>query len=141
MNNIIFLLHIQLNSIRKCDNQPVSKYVPPCYVGYYDGRKPWPKSLTFDKFMHCSSNWANNRQTKMLANLSIVDCLNPKSSMSHSERDTLLLESAKTNLMEMSFFGLTDYLTESCLLFERQFNVKFGKPCDQTKKMQSVGVF
>ena len=122
-----------------CNNQPVSRYVPPCYDGYYTG-KMWD-NLTFDKFMHCSFNWANNRQTIMLANLSSVDCLNPKSNMSHSERDTLLLESAKTNLMEMSFFGLTDYLAESCLLFERQFNVKFGKSCNQTKNDAVNGGF
>ena len=113
-----------------CNYDPIE--ISQCYEGY-NARRKWI-GVTLEKFMHCSSNLANNRQTIMLANLSSVDCLNPKSSMSSSERDTLLLESAKTNLKEMSFFGLTDYFLESCFLFEKQFNVKFGKPCIQKKK-------
>ena len=117
-------------TVHYCDGQNMSEYLQPCYPGFYDG-KTW-NGVTFYKFMNCSTNFANNRQTKMIAHLKTVECLDPaKSNMSNSKRDSLLLESAKANLMEMSFFGFTDYLIESCLLFERQFNVKFGKPCEQ----------
>ena len=113
-----------------CDGNTMEKYMPACYSGYYEGY-PW-KDLTFESFSSCSSNWANNRQTIMLSNLSTVHCLD-KEAMSRSERNQLLLKTAKANLEDMPFFGLSEYFPESCLLFEKQFNVKFANPCTQKK--------
>jgi len=57
--------------------------------------------------MACPYNLANNRQTRMLADLSIVGCYN--SSLSSADRDRLMLASAKHNLQFMPFFMLTEY--------------------------------
>lgn len=59
----------------------------------------------------------------MMANLSLIDCYN--SSLSLSVQEQILLNSAKTNLEELSFFALTEYFVESQFLFERTFNTKF----------------
>lgn len=57
--------------------------------------------------MACSYNLANNRQTRMLADLSIVGCYN--STLSNTDRERLMLASAKHNLQFMPFFMLTEY--------------------------------
>lgn len=57
--------------------------------------------------MACSYNLASNRQTRMLADLSIVGCYN--STLSSTDRDRLMLASAKHNLQYMPFFMLTEY--------------------------------
>lgn len=121
-------LHVQRNatwsSRHMCGGKAISiKDMPPCYPGYYQG-KPWP-NLTLSSFVSCESNWGNNRQTRMLANLEEVHCFD-RSAMSWEERDRRLLESAKTNLKSIAFFGLTEYLPESCRLFEETFGVKFA---------------
>ena len=74
--------------------------------------------------MKCDSNLAINRQVRMLANLSLVHCYN-KSAMSSEMRDSILLQSAKDNLADMSFFGLTEYQKETQYLFEETFKLKF----------------
>ena len=117
-----------------CDGRTMDHYMPPCYDGFYDGYS-W-KNVTFDKFTNCPSNWANNRQTIMLANLSSVNCLDTQNSMPRSKRDNLLLENAKANLKKMQFFGLSEYFIESCILFEKQFNVKFDIPCTQKQTLK-----
>lgn len=53
--------------------------------------------VTLDEFAACESNLAANRQTRMLADLALVNCYN-KSSMPLYERSRLLLASAKRNL-------------------------------------------
>jgi hypothetical protein len=53
--------------------------------------------VTLDEFADCESNLASNRQTRMLADLALVNCYN-KSSMSLEERNKLMLASAKRNL-------------------------------------------
>lgn len=57
--------------------------------------------------MACPTNLGNNRQTRMLADLSLIGCYN--SSLSNAEKDNLMLESAKRNLHFMPFFMLTEY--------------------------------
>lgn len=57
--------------------------------------------------MACPYNLASNRQTRMLADLSIVGCYN--STLSNTDRDRLMLASAKHNLQYMPFFMLTEY--------------------------------
>lgn len=102
--------------------------MPPCYPDFYN-KKPWP-NLTMDKFLACQSNWANNRQTLMLADLEPLGCygntLHPP-----EEKDRLMLESAKENIRKFAFFGLTEYQRESCALFERTFGVKLKLETEQ----------
>lgn len=57
--------------------------------------------------MACPHNLANNRQTRMLADLSLIGCYN--SSLNSRDRDRLMLNSAKHNLKLMPFFMLTEY--------------------------------
>ncbi len=120
-----------------CKGQTMDKYIPPCYIGYYDGYS-W-ENVTFDKFIHCPYNWANNRQTIMITNLSDVDCLDVRT-VRNTRTDDVLLENAKANLKKMAFFGLSEYFIESCILFEKQFNLKFDIPCRQkkTEKLHST---
>ena len=44
--------------------------------------------------------------------------------MTPEERETVMLASAKRNLREMAFFGLTEYQEQSQYLFEEIFNLK-----------------
>ena len=67
---------------------------------------------------------ANNRQTRMLANLELVNCYN-KTGMESEERDRIMLESAKENLLRMAFFGLTELQAKSEYVFQETFNLKF----------------
>ena len=53
--------------------------------------------VTLDEFADCESNLASNRQTRMMADLALVNCYN-KSSMPLQERNKLMLASAKRNL-------------------------------------------
>ena len=120
-------LHVQRNATWASRHVCHGKYVslldmPPCYPEYYN-KKPWP-NLTLSGFIFCKSNWANNRQTVMLANLESVGCFD-RNYLDKEERERIILETAKKNLESFSFFGLTEYMNESCDLFERQFGVKF----------------
>ena len=120
-------LHVQSNatwlSKHICRGKLVSLLeMPPCYPSCYDN-KPWP-NLTTSSFISCESNWANNRQTMMLANLEAVGCFDKKY-LTKENRDRIILESAKENLKSISFFGLTEYMKESYAIFEKQFGVKF----------------
>lgn len=65
--------------------------------------------------MACSTNLANNRQTRMLADLSVIGCYN--SSLSSAERDSLMLESAQRNLQSMPLIMLTEYQKVSQFLY------------------------
>ena len=66
----------------------------------------------------------------MLANLSLVGCYN-KSAMSVHKRNSIMLQSAKDNLKDMAFFGLTEYQTDTQYMFERTFGLKFLNDFEQ----------
>ena len=87
-------------------------------------------NVSLAEFMACPHNLAINRQTRMLANLSLVGCYD-KSFMSASERDKVMLQSAKDNLRDMSFFGLTEYQVETQYLFQKTFNLDFQEDFEQ----------
>lgn len=123
--------HVQRNATwvsphsHMCGEKPVSELdMPPCYPGYYS-KKPWV-NVTLSAYLSCESNWGNNRQTMMLADLESVNCFSKSSGMSRAKREEILLETAKKNLKGFSFFGLTEYMSESCQLFEETFGVKFA---------------
>ena len=112
-----------------CGGRSVTKEeMPPCYPGYYED-KEWPNA-TLEEFLSCESNWGNNRQVMMLANLEEVGCYN-KSRYAKKEREARMLASAKRNLEKFAFFGLTEFLEESGILFEKMLGLQFGKPLRQ----------
>ena len=74
--------------------------------------------------MACEHNLAFNRQTRMLANLSKVHCYNT-SGTSPAQRDRLLLQSAKENLLQLAFFGLVELQTYTQFLFQHTLNLTF----------------
>lgn len=133
-------LHVKRNATwarrRVCGGKKVNteSEMPPCYPGYYS-KKPWV-NVTIEKFMACSSNWANNRQTRMLSDLETLGCYSYKLH-SPEEKDRLMLQSAKDNLRNFSFFGLTEYQEETRLLFEKQFGMQL-KLATQQRAMSTL---
>ncbi|CAL4205159.1 unnamed protein product, partial [Meganyctiphanes norvegica] len=108
-----------------CMGRPASEEeIPRCYKG-----ETW-ENLTLEEFINCPSNLAINRQTRMLADMSLVGCYN-QSFMSPVERNTAMLLSAKNNLKKMAFFGLTEEQEKSQYLFEETFNLKFNVRFEQ----------
>lgn len=61
----------------------------------------------------------------MLANLSLIGCYNHSIMPSAARRAEVMLRSAKDNLRSMAYFGLTEFQSESQLLFEETFQVDF----------------
>ncbi|CAD7680994.1 unnamed protein product [Nyctereutes procyonoides] len=112
-------------SLHMCDGRsPTPDELPTCYPG-----DDW-SGVSLREFMDCPYNLANNRQVRMLADLSLVGCYN-LTFMNESERNTILLQSAKNNLKNMAFFGLTEFQRKTQFLFERTFNLKFISPFTQ----------
>ncbi len=106
-------------AVHMCNGRPPShQELPDCYSG------PDWKGVGIEEFMSCESNLAINRQTRMLADLRLVNCYN-KTGMAPKERDKVMLESAKENLLKMAFFGLTELQAESQYIFQETFNLKF----------------
>jgi hypothetical protein len=110
-----------VTGIAKCSYSISERTVPECYRRSYK-RQSW-KNVTLKSFVSCPYNWANNRQVWMLASLDDIFC-NGKLTLSKDELGQRLLESAKRKLETMAFFGITEYLNESALLFEHVFNIK-----------------
>ncbi|KAB0343944.1 hypothetical protein FD754_020870 [Muntiacus muntjak] len=112
-------------SLHMCDGRsPTPDELPTCYPG-----DDW-SGVSLREFMDCTYNLANNRQVRMLADLSLVGCYN-LTFMNESERNAILLQSAKSNLKNMAFFGLTEFQRKTQFLFERTFNLKFISPFTQ----------
>ncbi|XP_061546505.1 heparan-sulfate 6-O-sulfotransferase 3-B-like [Phycodurus eques] len=120
-------------AIHMCDGRPPTQdELPACYSG-----EDWT-GVTLTDFMNCPSNLANNRQVRMLADLSLVGCYNM--SMNELERGRVLLASAKANLRNMAFYGLTEYQRKTQHLFERTFNLRFIRPFTQINSTRAAGV-
>ncbi|CAJ1058754.1 heparan-sulfate 6-O-sulfotransferase 2 isoform X2 [Xyrichtys novacula] len=121
-------------SLHVCDGRsPTLSELPSCYSG-----DDW-SGCSLQEFMDCPFNLANNRQTRMLADLSLVGCYNV-SAMNEEERWAVLLESAKRNLLGMAFFGLTEYQRKTQYLFERTFNLEFIAPFTQLNGTRASSV-
>ncbi|XP_018515951.1 heparan-sulfate 6-O-sulfotransferase 2 isoform X1 [Lates calcarifer] len=121
-------------SLHVCDGRsPTLSELPSCYSG-----DDW-SGCSLQEFMDCPYNLANNRQTRMLADLSLVGCYNV-SAMSEEERWAVLLESAKRNLRGMAFFGLTEYQRKTQYLFERTFKLEFIAPFTQLNGTRASSV-
>lgn len=106
----------------QCNGRHASvKDVPFCYRG-----ENWTL-VSLENFTSCPHNLAHDRQTRMLANLSLVGCYNRSAVSPPHRRLQLLLESAKQNLRNMAYFGLVEHQSASQFLFERTFNVNFTR--------------
>ncbi|XP_051513766.1 heparan-sulfate 6-O-sulfotransferase 2 isoform X1 [Myxocyprinus asiaticus] len=117
-----------------CDGRlPTLTELPSCYTS-----DDW-SGCSLEEFMACPYNLANNRQTRMLADLSLVGCYN-LSVMSESQRWAVLLESAKRNLRNMAFFGLTEYQRKTQYLFEQTFRLSFIAPFTQLNGTRATSV-
>jgi len=118
-------LHVQRGATWKdtqymCGGHSGLPFIQPCYSG-----DTW-QGVTLDQFMGCDSNMAFNRQTRMLADLRLVNCYNTSSTvMTPEQRGRVMLESAKANLRHMAFFGITAQQAKSQFIFEETFNLKF----------------
>uniref|UniRef100_A0A0N5AFX0 Heparan-sulfate 6-O-sulfotransferase n=1 Tax=Syphacia muris TaxID=451379 RepID=A0A0N5AFX0_9BILA len=117
-----------------CNGRPPSpEQLPLCFdpdVGW-DG-------VSLDDFLACPYNLAFNRQTRMLADLTLVHCYDSHS-MDPATRDKIMLESAKNNLKNLAFFGLKEYMDESQWMFEQLFQLKFTKNLSDWQKSKSNG--
>ncbi|KAL7840589.1 hypothetical protein AOLI_G00259120 [Acnodon oligacanthus] len=121
-------------SLHMCDGRtPTPQELPSCYEG-----SDW-SGCTLQQFMDCPYNLANNRQVRMLADLSLVGCYN-LSTLPEKKRAQILLESAKKNLRDMAFFGLTEFQRKTQYLFERTFRLRFIRPFVQYNSTRAAGV-
>uniref|UniRef100_A0A1A8SKM9 Heparan-sulfate 6-O-sulfotransferase n=1 Tax=Nothobranchius rachovii TaxID=451742 RepID=A0A1A8SKM9_9TELE len=121
-------------ALHMCDGRPPTQdELPACYSG-----DDWT-GVPLADFMNCPSNLANNRQVRMLADLSLVGCYN-MSSMSELERGHVLLASAKANLRNMAFFGLTEFQRKTQYLFERTFGLRFIRAFTQINSTRAASV-
>ncbi|KJH46924.1 heparan sulfate 6-sulfotransferase [Dictyocaulus viviparus] len=97
---------------------PTSDELPLCFdpnVGWDD--------VSLNEFLHCPFNLAFNRQTRMLADLTLVNCYSRNGTDSRT-RDRILLESAKKNLKDMTFFGIKERMDDSQVMFQQLFNIR-----------------
>ncbi|XP_064639171.1 heparan-sulfate 6-O-sulfotransferase 2-like isoform X2 [Lineus longissimus] len=107
------------NAELKCNGrQATLEEVPFCFEG-----ENW-EDVKLDQFTSCPHNLANNRQTRMLSNLSLVGCYN-RSAMAEDERNRIMLQSAKQNLRDMAYFGILEFQIYSQYLFEQTFRLRF----------------
>ena len=91
------------------------------------------RNVELEEFLACEHNLAVNRQTRMLADLRLVDCYNT-SAMPRQQRESILLASAMANLRDMDFVGLTENQVETKELFERTFGLLFKHSSFKVKK-------
>ncbi|XP_075873672.1 heparan-sulfate 6-O-sulfotransferase 3-B-like [Nelusetta ayraudi] len=121
-------------ALHMCDGRlPTEDELPACYSG-----DDWT-GVPLADFMGCPSNLANNRQVRMLADLSLVGCYN-MSSVGELERGRVLLASAKANLRNMAFFGLTEFQRKTQYLFERTFGLRFIRAFTQLNSTRAASV-
>lgn len=120
----------------RCGNQSWADVLPKCYeddpTDVYGEYSDW-SGVEIQEFMDCEDNLAINRQTRMLADLELVQCYN-KSAMDPAKRDNIMLNSAKANLERMAYFGMTEEQQISQYLFEETFNLEFKISFQQYNK-------
>ncbi|RUS73939.1 hypothetical protein EGW08_018296 [Elysia chlorotica] len=98
--------------------------VPFCFQG-----TDWT-GVSFPEFVGCKSNLAFNRMTRMLSNLSKVNCYN-RTGLDEGFVFRTMVESAKENLLDFAFFGILEEQAKSQFLFEHTLGIRFIKSLDQ----------
>ncbi|GFR71565.1 heparan-sulfate 6-O-sulfotransferase 3 [Elysia marginata] len=97
--------------------------VPWCFEG-----SRWVEP-TIDEYLACPGNMGINRMTRMLADLNLSDCYRLDSNKTKTERDEIMLASAKSNLAQFTAFGLTEYPEQTQALLEKSVTgMKFKSP-------------
>uniref|UniRef100_A0A8D8RRX7 Heparan-sulfate 6-O-sulfotransferase n=1 Tax=Cacopsylla melanoneura TaxID=428564 RepID=A0A8D8RRX7_9HEMI len=109
---------------------PTPLEMPKCYQGAY-----WT-GVSLDEFADCPHNLAINRQTRMIADLNLVNCYN-MSTMTTEQRNRQMLASAKRNLASMAYFALTEYQKIDQYVFEETFTMRFFVPFVQENSTRS----
>uniref|UniRef100_A0A2K5KX73 Heparan-sulfate 6-O-sulfotransferase n=1 Tax=Cercocebus atys TaxID=9531 RepID=A0A2K5KX73_CERAT len=117
---------------------PISRYLSEWRHVQRGEGTDW-SGCTLHEFMDCRYNLANNRQVRMLAELSLVPCYN-LSFIPEGKRAQLLLESIKKNLQGMAFLGLTEFQRKTQYLFDQMFNLKFTRLFMQYNSTRTGGV-
>ncbi|XP_076453559.1 heparan-sulfate 6-O-sulfotransferase 2-like [Babylonia areolata] len=113
------------NTALRCNGrQATLEEVPFCFTS-----ENW-MGVTLKDFMACQHNLALNRQTRMLANLSEINCYSAWTDPS-PERQRRMLDSAKQNLLNLSFFGLLEFQRHTQFLFEHTFGIHFLRDLEQ----------
>ncbi|XP_068612545.1 heparan-sulfate 6-O-sulfotransferase 3-B-like [Brachionichthys hirsutus] len=121
-------------ALHMCDGRPPTRdELPACYSG-----EDWT-GVPLADFMSCPSNLANNRQVRMLADLSLVGCYNA-TSIGDLGRGRALLASAKANLRNMAFYGLTEFQRKTQRLFERTFGLRFIRAFTQISSTRAASI-
>lgn len=124
-------------SEHKCNGVSATReHLPKCYDDLVE--EDW-SGVSLQEFMKCPHNLAVNRQTRMLADLKLVNCYDT-STMSSKARDMIMLNSAKTNLEKMAYFGLTEKQHDSQILFQHTFDLQFKKPFRQNNDTLSNNI-
>ena len=127
-----------------CDGGVMKDRQPPPFECPYHfncdrkGVEGYLRNITLEKFAKCSEGWSTNRMTISLADHDEATCWN-KTRYTREERDQILLESAKSNLLKFSYFGITDFPSESSELFEKTFGVVLRNPLKAMVPMNSRG--
>ena len=103
--------------------------------------KKFSANLTLAKFLRCTESWSINRMTLSLADHELAICRDRKM-YSRKQRDQILLASAKSNLRNISYFGLNEFIAESGLLFEATFGLILKSPIQgQSLNSSKAGQF
>ena len=113
-----------------------------CFAGNFKEFKRIP----LETFLNCENHYGVNRQITMLANLSQTcppfgtpEDYNTTQGRVYLTWDKLL-QSAKENLLNIDYFGLTEHQELSAELFEWTFNLRFNTTFKQRAKTTASGV-
>lgn len=107
------------------------------YCKQYDTQLCYPNSenwleVSLDEFLDCSSNMGLNRQTRMLADYSEIECSSTSDNSSAADNKEML-NSAKRTLKKMAFFGLCEHQRASQFVFEKTLGLEFAGEFSQSQ--------
>ncbi|GAB6033066.1 Heparan sulfate 6-o-sulfotransferase [Chamberlinius hualienensis] len=114
--------------------EAAAEELPSCYSG-----DNW-EDVSMEEFLSCPSNLAINRQTRMLADLTLVGCYN-STVLPADKRDAIMLASAKENLRKLAYFGLCENQHMAQYMFEETFQISFLATFQQFNETHVTSVF
>ncbi|KAH9503839.1 Heparan-sulfate 6-O-sulfotransferase 3-B [Bulinus truncatus] len=88
-----------------------------CFVGIKTS------TLSLLDFLNCRENPANNRQTRMLANLTAVNSMG----LSGQDYEMAMLHSAQQTLLKLPFYGIINRPRDTFKLLEHELGIRFLK--------------
>ena len=93
--------------------------------------------VSLHDFMHCPFNPATNRQTWMLADVESIGCDKLKY-LPADELKTRLLNSAKRNLMNSLYFGISEFREDAADAIKDTFGLKFTASFPNEKNPEEI---